>query len=511
MVVRQNSGVTDEFDDGHALLGNVGDEVGGDADSGHLADRVGLMIPIDEKVGFIAIDPNGVIALFRLDPEEFVGDPSAQLRDAKIDTLPFRQKLITDVRCEFLIQKTHRFSPVDSLYSLYLISYKIVEIVLDAPSSLQQSGKGNRMPGPPIIVLGAYGLAGRTIVRGLIERTDHDLIAAGRDPQRLDSLLSAFPESRCRPLVLDASDPEALGKACASIRLVINAIGPYALHGARIARTAIESGASYIDCANEQVHYRRLIDLDPIAREKGHMLVTAAGTIPGLSTILAAKLIETSPPAASVNIAFAQFRHAYEESGLGSIMSGVLDAVHQPAALVDGKEIPVLLGSSFRELELPPPFGRRRTLEVPTIDTLTLPERYNLKDLHTWFYMGEQPAWLFGLIRLLKPHRRNCAYRLIQRVVCSIEAHEYASAVKAGLGTEALLHVEVNVDAVKKTGTLLMRDGAIAMGCVPVIIAKDYLAGRTDQVGLTTPLDFMDFDRLRDEAEDLIRGGEFSG
>ena len=362
-----------------------------------------------------------------------------------------------------------------------------------------------------ILVLGAYGLAGRTVIDGLVKLTDKTVVAAGRDSQKLETVLSDVPKDRCRKLELDAGDPNALQKAIENINLVINTVGPYPIFGEQIAKAAIRNHTAYIDCANEQIHFRKLQQLDQSAKRNGIPIVTAAGAIPGLSTLLADKLLRQFPAAESVNITFAQFRHAYEGSGLGSIMSGVLDAVNLPSALIDGEHKPVVLGRSFRKFDLPAPFGKRNMLEVPTIDTLILSEKFRLQNLHTWFYLGEQPAWMFGLIRLLKPHKRQWAYELIKKVAHHTDSAEFEKAIKAGHGPEAMLHVEISNATDSKSGTVLLKDGAIPMAYLPVIIAKNYLTGRTAHTGLGTPLDFLDFDTFADVAQDAIIETNFHG
>jgi short subunit dehydrogenase-like uncharacterized protein len=117
-----------------------------------------------------------------------------------------------------------------------------------------------------ILVLGAYGLAGRAIVERLAARTTHPVVAAGRRADKLQALLKALGSDRIHALVLDATDVTALRNACANASFVINAIGPFARSGAAIARTAVECGRPYLDCANEQLHYRNLSELDALAR-----------------------------------------------------------------------------------------------------------------------------------------------------------------------------------------------------------------------------------------------------
>ena len=120
-----------------------------------------------------------------------------------------------------------------------------------------------------ILVLGAYGLAGRAIVERLAARTTHSVVAAGRRVDKLQALLKAIGSDRVHALVLDATDVSALRDACTNASFIINAVGPFARSGSAIARTAIECGRPYLDCANEQFHYRNLLDLMPRRAGKG--------------------------------------------------------------------------------------------------------------------------------------------------------------------------------------------------------------------------------------------------
>ncbi|MDQ1255987.1 MAG: hypothetical protein QG656_582, partial [Candidatus Hydrogenedentes bacterium] len=138
-----------------------------------------------------------------------------------------------------------------------------------------------------VLLLGAYGLAGSAIAHGLLAETDARLLLTGRDAAKLSALANQLGSSRVETRILDAFDAPALRGVCDHADLAINAVGPYAAGGADIARTVVESGTSYIDFANEQVHYRRLESLDARARERGVMLLTAAGAVPGVSTLVA--------------------------------------------------------------------------------------------------------------------------------------------------------------------------------------------------------------------------------
>ncbi len=350
-----------------------------------------------------------------------------------------------------------------------------------------------------VLVLGAYGLAGRAIVRRLLAATDAKVVASGRRSDRLVEEFSGDSSGRLRTLALDATDSTALTDACREADVVVNAVGPYDLHGAAIARTVVGGRRHYIDCANEQVHFEHLRKLDAEAADAGVLLVTGAGVAPGLSTLVAAHLLESGLPPTSVEIVYAQLRHAYPDGGQASVMGGVLDAVHRPWAIHAGERVEAKLGRSVREMELPAPFGRRRLLEVPTIDVPVLAARVALHDARTWFYLGDQPPWLFGLIRLLDPTRRRWAYRLIERIVTRMTRAEYDHAVASGLGTDVYLGVTVGAAGVSRSAEVHLTDGASPTAVLPARIASDLLAGTVTESGLRTPIDLYRWRDLDDD------------
>jgi len=361
--------------------------------------------------------------------------------------------------------------------------------------------------GPQVLVLGAYGLAGRAIVERLAARTTHSVVAAGRRADKLQALLKEIGSGRVRTLVLEATDFPALRDACASASFIINAIGPFARSGAAIARTAVECGRPYLDCANEQLHYRKLLELDASARRQGVPMITAAGAVPGLSTLLTAHLLKQFSAATEAEWCWAQFRHAYAESGLASMMGGILEALDRPVALREGKPSPIVIGRSAKEFALPEPFGRKRLMEIPTIDALTIPGRFSIQEFHTWFYMGDLPTWLLNIVRILQPNRRPWAYQLIEAIMRRINNRDTAQAIAAGIGPECLLQVWARNSDETKSQSIVFRDGAAATACLPAYIADYYLRGEVSQTGLLTPLDLIDPAKLPEMTDGTLITG----
>lgn len=350
-----------------------------------------------------------------------------------------------------------------------------------------------------VLVLGAYGLAGRAIVARLMRETPYRVLAAGRDSAKLHATLGTLESDRACPCVLDALDAPALREVCEASDFVVNAVGPFARSGAVIVRTVLESGKPYLDCANEQQHYRHLEGLAELAVQHGVPLITAAGAIPGVSTLLAAQF----PDSTHTECCWAQLRHAYPDSGLASMMGGILESLAEPVTLVSGHFSPVVLGKSVKAFTLPAPFGCKQCLELPTIDALTLPNHVPLQDYHSWFYMGDLPLWLLEVVRFLQPQRRAWAYRLLESVMRRINTKDTAKSIAAGIGPEALLLVTGVRGGGIVSRSMMFVDGAAATACLPVYLARLYLTGGIERAGLLTPLDLIAPDALDSIVSDI--------
>lgn len=356
---------------------------------------------------------------------------------------------------------------------------------------------------PAILVLGAYGLAGWAIVARLAARTPYAILAAGRDAAKLRALAEAHGTDRLRTSVFSAGDSDGLRRLCGEAAFVINAIGPYPQHGADIARVVLECGLPYVDCANEQSHYRQLELLDGLARERGLPLITAAGLIPGLSTLLIAKLLGDGDGDSEVDCYYGQRRHAYAASGLASIMGGVLEAADTTRAPIGGRLMRVRLGQATCRASMPAPLGDLLMVEAPTIDALALHARFPGLTYRTWIHLGDLPPWLLTVIRWLRPHQWAWSYRLIERIARKMNDDETARAIAAGAGPEAALKIEVYRGDTMTDGEFVYTDGASPTACLPVHLADAWLRGGLRATGLLTPLDVVAPDDAVLLAEDV--------
>jgi len=358
-----------------------------------------------------------------------------------------------------------------------------------------------------ILVLGANGLAGRAIVQRILRKTDYRVIAAGRRGDAVRKATRPFANEQLECRVLDALNADALLKAATDAACVINAIGPYARYGAAIARMAIQSRRPYIDCANEQNHYHRLEALDSIAREQGVALITAAGAIPGLSTLSCLALLRRHPDITHLDQYWTQRRHAYADSGLGSIMGAIVEAAEGVQALRGGGLRRFKPGFATRVLEDADVSGVLRHVEFPTIDTLTLARLTNLDALREAFYLGDLPPWLLAVLRWFRPDKSAVTFGILERIVRALNRKEIDAAIQADVSPEALLTlVAHHTGGATRRYTWRFRDGACATACLPATLAERVLRNEIRQTGLLTPADLIDPDDSEAIAGDALMG-----
>jgi len=358
------------------------------------------------------------------------------------------------------------------------------------------------MPSSPsrIAVLGAYGLAGEAIVRLLIEKTAHEVLATGRDEARLEGLRQAVSDNRLTTRRVDVTGADALRAACAGCALTINASGPYARFGADVAQTVLGAGSHYIDFASEQSHYTALRGLDSTAREKGLLLCTAAGLAPGISGLIAWEGARRLGGADHIDICFAQYRNPTAEGGVGSLLTGVHEMSEMPHAVRNGERVPVRVGVERKAFDLPPPMGRKALHAGPNNETLLLAERLNAGNANAWYYFGELPAAAVAVVRWLRPERRSWLHGLARRAAESMNRAAFRKAIHEGYGPEALLVARIRHNGAAWEGGMLFADGGLGTAVLPVAIADSLLHGRLAVRGLATPLELQP-DHLLEQAK----------
>ncbi len=328
------------------------------------------------------------------------------------------------------------------------------------------------MTRPKILVLGGYGDAGRAVVDALCEADRFDVVAAGRNPKKLEALQALGVEV----VQLDVRDTAALQAGVRGVGLVVNCVGPYIGTGAESAMVAQASGAVYLDIASEQEHYRRL---NEVVEPTGSLVIAGAGAYPGLSGLLLLALLEQHPGATKAELALIAGPPANPSAGRAQSVSAVIELAFPLQALRDGGLVSIQPGAR-RGFRFPEPFGEREALVWPQLETLVLEP--HLTDLETHVALGHAPLpdpWVLRLLSWLRPVPGSFSLRLISRYlgsrrVAEDEVIQNQGAVLASVRQGNAVH----------TLSVLTRDLTAATAWLPVLLANRWADGELIGTGL---------------------------
>jgi short subunit dehydrogenase-like uncharacterized protein len=143
-----------------------------------------------------------------------------------------------------------------------------------------QNGSTMSTPSHDLVAFGATSFVGKILCRYLREEFGAPgkmkWAAAGRSKAKLEELRSSLgAEAGTLPLVVaDAADEASLRKLCASTRVVVSTVGPYALYGESLVKACAESGTDYCDLSGEVQWIRRMVQrYEATARNSGARIV----------------------------------------------------------------------------------------------------------------------------------------------------------------------------------------------------------------------------------------------
>jgi hypothetical protein len=347
-----------------------------------------------------------------------------------------------------------------------------------------------------ILILGACSHIGRMILNGLLSHTKNKIVATGRDRSKLERLMEITREPRCVVQYLDAYDFPNLRKQLAGVSVVVNCVGPYDLKGAEIAETVLASGASYIDYAYEQIHYKKCLMLDSLARAKNQFLLVGAGMTSGLTTLFIKDILSKIPQAREIDFFHAEGSLADPSSGWASILSGALEASRPCESFTGSTLKPFSIGSVTKKELMPPPFNTVEGLLVPTIDDLVVAARkMPLCSVKTYFAMGvPSPRLLFTLLRITKPLSNALMYRVFSRVARNMIKKSYQRQRQEGMKQKPVMKITVKTETERAVKFVHYNDDRNATSFLPVLFLKKWSCDGIALKGLINILDVMELD-----------------
>ncbi|CAI2354528.1 unnamed protein product [Caenorhabditis sp. 36 PRJEB53466] len=139
-----------------------------------------------------------------------------------------------------------------------------------------------------VVLYGATGITGGKIFETMIACRKFDefsVAIAGRNEQKLREVIrkteattGASLTERVGVLICETADGASMARMARRSKLIVNAVGPFRLHGEAVVRAAVENGAHQIDVAGEPEWIERMEDkyLER-ARTSGVYVVSACG------------------------------------------------------------------------------------------------------------------------------------------------------------------------------------------------------------------------------------------
>ena len=195
-----------------------------------------------------------------------------------------------------------------------------------------------------LVLFGATGVTGREMYRHLAAHAPASLrwAIAGRSAARLETLLERHPPQGEAPgiVVADNEDASSVAAMIRGTRVILNAAGPYAVHGETFFRACVEHGTDYVDIGGETFFLQRMIRrYHEEAERNGTKLIPVAGyeALPfDLATLLAVRTLRERHDAACSDVkVIASFRTERSVRGEDGLSGGSVGTMKNLLAFDD--------------------------------------------------------------------------------------------------------------------------------------------------------------------------------
>jgi short subunit dehydrogenase-like uncharacterized protein len=206
-----------------------------------------------------------------------------------------------------------------------------------------QNGSIMSAPSHDLVAFGATSFVGKILCRYLWDefgaQGEMKWAAAGRSNAKLEELRSSLGvNSGTLPLVIaDAADEASLGKLCASTRVVVSTVGPYALYGEPLVKACAQSGTDYCDLSGEVQWIRRMVQrYEAMAQTSGARIVHCCGfdSIPsdlGVHFLQRQAMKRLGAPCTRVKMRVKAMRGELSGGTVASLMNVVKETAADPA------------------------------------------------------------------------------------------------------------------------------------------------------------------------------------
>ena len=194
-----------------------------------------------------------------------------------------------------------------------------------------------------LVVFGATSFVGQILSRYLLEQygvcKKLRWAIAGRAEAKLQALRTQLGSSAAKlpSIVADAADEKALQALCASTKVVISTVGPYALYGEPLVKVCAQSGTDYCDLTGETQWIARMIErYEATAKKSGARIVHCCGfdSIPsdlGVHFLQQQAMKKFGEPCTHVKMRVKAMRGAASGGTVASLINVVKEVTKDPS------------------------------------------------------------------------------------------------------------------------------------------------------------------------------------
>jgi short subunit dehydrogenase-like uncharacterized protein len=238
-----------------------------------------------------------------------------------------------------------------------------------------------------IALLGATGFTGQLIAAELAKQST-PFILAGRSAGKLTALQNQLnAPNLLKTVVATPDNPASLAELFKPpTAIVINCVGPFTDLGEPVIKAALESGIHYIDITGEQVYIAQMLDrYHAVATEKGCLIIPACGFEYAVGNWAAAHAVAGLEPLDNINI-FLTAQNA--STSRGTQLSALKLLSNAGYGWKNGKRTAHLTAHKSTVVNFPVPFGKRRTIWIPSGEIVTLPRHVKVQNINAYMSLG---------------------------------------------------------------------------------------------------------------------------
>ncbi|MEM2218220.1 MAG: saccharopine dehydrogenase NADP-binding domain-containing protein [Thermofilaceae archaeon] len=233
------------------------------------------------------------------------------------------------------------------------------------------------------LILGAAGSVGRACWFFLSQvKAFNQLVLADKRVNVLKELVEKSGVKGVEIKYADVNDLQALSQLMKESDIVLNAVGPFYIHGPKVLEQAVETGEDYVDVCDDLDATLKMLELNQRAAEKGMRVLVGMGSSPGLSNIMvkfaAQRLLDEID---AVDILHVHGGEPYE--GPAVILHRAHSMMIEIPVYLDGRIVYTTLESDLAkqfeyEAEFPG-LGKFPVYLYPHPETVTLPKYFKIK------------------------------------------------------------------------------------------------------------------------------------